>query len=101
MASMEGLSSITEVVKLPSELTSRSFTDCKPGVIKYDVKHTHVWTIGDISKKMEMETGTRVESGVFRIKIGDKFVDWCLSMDPNGHPDCDCIGDCIGIDCIG
>ena len=79
MASMEGLSSITEVVKLPSESTSRSFSDCKPGAIKYDVKHTHVWAIGDIRKKME--TGTRIESGVFSIKIGDKFVDWCLSMD--------------------
>ena len=89
MASMEGLSSITEVVKLPSESTSRSFTDCKPGVIKYDVKHIHVWNIGNISQKMEMETGTRVESGVFSIKIRDQIVDWRLSMDPNGHPDRD------------
>ena len=74
--------------KLPPD--TLSFTDCKPGVNKYDVKHTHVWAIGDISKKMEMTHGTgRLRSGVFSIKTGDQTIDWCLAIYPNGEPNYD------------
>ena len=55
--------------------------------IKYDVKHTHVWTIGEFSKKMQMENGMELESRKFGIKVGDKIVDWHVSIYPNGKMD--------------
>ena len=56
-------------------------------MIKYDVKHTHVWTIGEFSKKMQMENGMELESRKFSIKVGDKIVDWHVSIYPNGKTD--------------
>ena len=47
----------SEVKKPPVESTSWSFIDTKPGIAKYDVKHTHVVTIGNISEKMKVEHG--------------------------------------------
>ena len=72
----------------PLEARSWSFTDSKPRMkIKYDAKHTHVWTIGEFSKKMQMENGRRLESDTFSIKVGDKIIDWCLKIHPNGDTD--------------
>merc|ERR1711988_349682 len=74
----------------PVESTSWSFTDSKPHIlymIKHDVKHTHVWTIGDIRKKIKMESGCFLESDKFSIKIGDKITDWNIKIYPNGKTD--------------
>ena len=59
MASSQGpMAAVPTLTKPPVESTSWSFTDSKASVmIKHDVKHTHVWTIGDIRKKIKMETG--------------------------------------------
>ena len=73
------------VKKPPLESMSWSFVNTKPGIIKYDVKHTHVVTIGNISTKMEEEFGTLLESEVFCVKIGDKIINWRVWIFPNGH----------------
>ena len=74
------------VKKPPLEAMSWSFINTKPGIIKYDVKHTHVVTIGNISTKMEEEFGTLLESEVFCVKIGEEISDWRVWIFPNGHP---------------
>ena len=74
------------VKKPPLEAMSWSFINTKPGIIKYDVKHTHVVTIGSISTKMEEEFGTLLESEVFCVKIGEEISDWRVWIFPNGHP---------------
>ena len=51
-----------------------------------DIKHKHVCKIENFSEKMQMEHGTKLESGVFTIKIGDKTTRWCLRIFPNGDP---------------
>ena len=76
---------VPTVKRPPLGTTSWSFIDTKPAIIKYDVKHTHMVTIGNISKKMEAEHGTVVHSEVFSIKIGDKIIDWFIGICPNGH----------------
>ena len=74
------------MTKPPVESISWCFTDSKPRVmIKHDVKHTHVWTIGDIRKKIKMENGCYLGSDEFSVKIGDKIIDWCLRIYPNGR----------------
>ena len=73
------------VKRPPLETTSWSFIDTKPDLIKYDVKHTHVVTIGNINKKMEAEHGTVLQSKEFCIKIGDAITDWYIDIYPNGH----------------
>ena len=54
MASSQDPMPVTPKVEPPLESMSRSFIDFKPDIIKYDVKHTHVVTIGN-STKMEEE----------------------------------------------
>ena len=45
---------VTSIVKRPPlGTTSWSFIDTKPSIIMYDVEHTHVLTIGNISKKLQ------------------------------------------------
>ena len=75
-----------EVKKPPVESTSWSFTDTKPGIARYGVKHTHVVTIGNISEKMKVEHGTGLLAERFSIKIGDQIIDWCIGTYPNCHP---------------
>ena len=71
------MAEITSMTKPPLESSSWSFTDSKPHMmIEYDAKHTHMWTIGEFSKKMQMENGRGLESDTFSIKVGDKIVDW-------------------------
>ena len=53
-------------------------------MIKYDAKRTHVWTIGEFSKKIEMENGRVLESDKFSIKVGDKLINWYVEIYPNG-----------------
>ena len=85
--SMAGMP-IVRMAKPPLEFASWSFTDSKPSMmIEHDVKHTHVWTIGDIRKKIKMENKCFLESDEFSIKIGDKIIDWCLRIYPNGIDD--------------
>ena len=74
---------VIPTIKLPP--TSWSFIDCNPkDVLRYYTIHQHVFSIGGISKKMEMEQGTSFDSGVFSIKIGEQTTDWCLQFRPNG-----------------
>ena len=73
------------VKRPPLGTTSWSFIDTKPSIIMYDVEHTHVLTIGNISKKLETEPGTALHSEVFTMKIGDDVIDWCIGICPNGH----------------
>ena len=74
----------------PLEASSWSFTDSKPRMkIEYDAKHTHEWTIGEFSKKMQMEVGQRLESSTFSIKVGNKIILWCVRIYPNGKTDAD------------
>ena len=80
---------VTAKVEPPLESMSRSFIDVNPGIIKYDVKHTHVVTIGNIRKKMEAEPGTKLKSETFIIKFGYRITAWCISIYPNGHSDYD------------
>ena len=73
--------------KTPLESMSWGFVDSKPGIIKYDVKHTHVLTIGNITKKMEAEPFTHTGGfGQFRIKMGHVVTEWILGICPNGYP---------------
>ena len=56
--SQDSMAGMPIMTKPSLESSSCSFTDSKPRMmIKHDVKHTHVWTIGDIRKKIKMETG--------------------------------------------
>ena len=67
--------------KTPLESMSWGFVDTKPGIIEYDVKHTHVLTIGNFSKKMEAEPVTWLrEFAAFSIKIGEEFTGWILTI---------------------
>ena len=73
--------------RTPLESMSWGFVDTKPGIIEYDVKHTHVLTIGNFSKKMDAEPFTWVrEFEAFSIKIGEEFTWWILGICPNGFP---------------
>ena len=86
MASLKNATAGIPTVTRPLESSSWSFTDSKPSMmIKYDAKHTHVWTIGEFSKKMQMENGRRLKSDKFSIKVGDKIVDWYVEIFPNGE----------------
>ena len=87
-SSQDSMAGMPIMTKPSLESSSCSFTDSKPRMmIKHDVKHTHVWTIGDIRKKIKMENGCSLESDAFSIKIGYKIVDWCLRIYPNGQTD--------------
>ena len=87
-SSSDSTAGIPTMTKPPLESSSWCFTDSKPPMmVKYDVKHTQVWTIGDIREKIKMETGCFLESDKFSIKIGDKITDWYIKMYPNGPTD--------------
>jgi len=77
--------SVASMGMKPLESMSWVFIDTKPGIIKYDVKHTQVVTIGQISKKMEAGQGTVLWSEVFSVKIGEKITDWRIAICPNGY----------------
>ena len=89
MASLQDpMAEIPTVTRPPLESSSCSFTDSKPRMkITYDAKHTHLWTIGEFSKKMQMENGRWLKSDTFSIKVGDKIVDWYVKIYPNGISD--------------
>ena len=85
MASSQDPIPVTPKVEPPLETMSRSFIDIKPGIIKYDVKHTQVITIGNFEQKMVEEPGTTLMPEVFSIKIGEEIVYWFIGIFPNGH----------------
>ena len=87
MASSQDPMSVATKVEPPLESMSRSFIDVKPGIIKYDVKHTHVVTIGNIRKKMEVEPGMTLQSEAFSISIGDMIIELFICIFPNGYFD--------------
>ena len=87
-SSSDSTAGIPTMTKPPLESSSWCFTDSKPPMmVKYDVKHTQVWTIGGISEKIKLENGKFLMSKMFSIKIGDKIIDWCLRIHPNGWTD--------------
>jgi len=66
--------------KPPIGSASWSYTDNEP-----DTKYDHAWSIAQFSKKMEMENGEELKSGVFAIKTKDKHTDWFMRINPNGE----------------
>ena len=88
-SSQDRMAGMPTMTRPPVESSSWCFTDSEPRVmIKHDVKHTQVWTIGDIRKKITMENGCSLESDKFSIKIGDKIIDdWYIKIYPNGKTD--------------
>ena len=53
--------------------TSWSFTDNEP-----DTKYDH-------ARKMDMENGEELKSGVFSIRTKDRQTDWFMRINPNGE----------------
>ena len=81
MASAQNPMSVTcKGMKPPLESMSWVFVDTKPGIVKYDVKHTQLVTIGQISKKMEEEEDVTLSFKKFSTKIGEKIIDWRLEI---------------------
>jgi len=68
------------VKKPPILSTSWSFTDNEP-----DTKYDHAWSIANFTKKMEMENGEELKSGVFTIRTKDRQTDWFMRINPNGE----------------
>ena len=68
------------VKKPPIVSTSWSFTDNEP-----DTKYDHAWSIANFAKKMEMENGEELKSGVFSIRTKDRTTDWFMRINPNGE----------------
>jgi len=68
------------VKKPPILSTSWSFTDNEP-----DTKYDHAWSIANFTKKMEMENGEELKSGVFSIRTKDRQTDWFMRINPNGE----------------
>ena len=66
--------------KPPIVSTSWSFTDNEP-----DTKYDHAWSIANFTKKMEMENGEELKSGVFSIRTKDRTTDWFMRINPNGE----------------
>jgi len=68
-------------VKKPPILSSSwSFTDNEP-----DTKYDHAWSIANFTKKMDMENGEELKSGVFSIRTKDRQTDWFMRINPNGE----------------
>jgi len=66
--------------KPPIISTSWSFTDNEP-----DTKYDHAWSIANFTRKMDMENGEELKSGVFSIKTKDRQTDWFMRINPNGE----------------
>lgn len=71
---------VTAVKKPPIPAASWSFTDNEP-----DIKFDHAWSISNFPKKMEMENGEELKSGVFVVKTKDRTTDWFMRINPNGE----------------
>ena len=67
------------VKKARMEADSWSLVEDEP-----NIKHDHVFSIANFSKKMEMTVGTYVSSSDFNIQIKDKQTKWALLCYPNG-----------------
>jgi len=70
----------TGVKKPPIISTSWSFTDNEP-----DTKYDHAWSIANFTRKMDMENGEELKSGVFSIRTKDRQTDWFMRINPNGE----------------
>lgn len=68
------------VKKPPIGSASWSFTDNEP-----DTKYDHAWSIANFARKMEMEVGEELKSGVFSIRTNDRQTDWFMRINPNGE----------------
>eukprot|EP00088_Acartia_fossae_P068928 TRINITY_DN8858_c0_g1_i1.p1 TRINITY_DN8858_c0_g1~~TRINITY_DN8858_c0_g1_i1.p1 ORF type:complete len:394 (+),score=91.00 TRINITY_DN8858_c0_g1_i1:45-1226(+) len=66
--------------KPPIGSASWSYTDNEP-----DTKYDHAWSIARFSRKMEMDNGEELKSGVFSIRTKDRQTDWFLRINPNGE----------------
>lgn len=66
--------------KPPIGSASWSYTDNEP-----DTKYDHAWSIAKFSRKMDMENGEELKSGVFSIRTKDRQTDWFLRINPNGE----------------
>jgi len=70
----------TSMKKPPIPSTSWSFTDNEP-----DTKYDHAWSIANFTKKMDMENGEELKSGVFTVKTKERQTDWFMRINPNGE----------------
>jgi len=68
------------IKKPPIVSTSWSFTDNEP-----DTKYDHAWSIANFTRKMDMENGEELKSGVFSIRTKDRQTDWFMRINPNGE----------------
>jgi len=66
--------------KPPIGSASWSYTDNEP-----DTKYDHAWSIAHFSRKMDMENGEELKSGVFAIRTKDRQTDWFMRINPNGE----------------
>merc|ERR550519_537538 len=66
--------------KPPIGSASWSYTDNEP-----DTKYDHAWSIAHFSRKMEMENGEELKSGIFKIRTQDRETEWFMRINPNGE----------------
>jgi len=71
---------VTGVKRPPIPATSWSFTENEP-----DTKYDHAWSISNFSKKMDMDNGEELKSGVFTVKTKERTTDWFMRINPNGE----------------
>ena len=68
------------VKKPPILSTSWAFTDNEP-----DTNYDHACSIANFTRKMDMENGDELKSGVFSIRMKDRQTDWFIRINPNGE----------------
>jgi len=70
----------TGLKKPPIVSSSWSFTDNEP-----DTKYDHAWSIANFTRKMDLENGEELKSGVFSIRTKNRHTDWFMRINPNGE----------------
>ena len=78
MASQQARGQAVEKARI--EADSWSLVEVEP-----TIKHDHIFSIANFSKKMEMTAGTCFNSRVFDIQTKDKQTKWALFCYPNGQ----------------
>ena len=77
------------VKKPPILSTSWAFTDNEP-----DTNYDHACSIANFTRKMDMENGEELKSGVFSIRMKDRQTDWFIRIKRRGE---DVQGGCLTV----
>ena len=77
------------VKKPPILSTSWAFTDNEP-----DTNYDHACSIANFTRKMDMENGDELKSGVFSIRMKDRQTDWFIRIKRRGE---DVQGGCLSV----